>query len=260
MGESNAQLIEDNPAPVVKPFSDMYVVLEQKMLYFYADASRTDCIRKLTVPEYVITLSPDTISDHELYLLHNPIVLSRKDDAEYIPGNSHELYLYPQSSSEKESWFIILRRASKLPIFADDQAASAFYQDEEPVQQYVEAMEKLISSTLANEGYEQSSTAWLNALVGRMFVAIHANENVKNWVIQRLSRHTLGSEADSFLGDIVIQDMNVGNSLPVLSNPKLVQLSVDGDMLIEIDIDYTGGLRLEASTTATVSVESLVNI
>ncbi len=56
------------------------------------------------------------------------------------------------------------------------------------------------------------------------------------------------------LGDIVIQELNVGNSLPVLSNPKLVNISVDGDMLIEMDIDYTGGVRLVLATEATLSV------
>jgi hypothetical protein len=56
------------------------------------------------------------------------------------------------------------------------------------------------------------------------------------------------------LGDIVIQDLDVGNSLPVLTNPKLVSISVDGDMLIEMDIDYTGGFRLVLATETTLSV------
>jgi hypothetical protein len=77
-------------------------------------------------------------------------------------------------------------------------------------------------------------------------------------VIQRLSRHTVESDNDSFLGDIHIRDIFVGDSLPVLSNPKLVNISVDGDMLIEMDIDYTGGLRFEASTVATLSVPAWV--
>lgn len=46
----------------------------------------------------------------------------------------------------------------------------------------------------------------------------------------------------------------MGNSLPVLTNPKLVNISVDGDMLIEMDIDYTGGVRLVLATETTLSV------
>ena len=56
------------------------------------------------------------------------------------------------------------------------------------------------------------------------------------------------------MGDIVIQDIDVGNSLPVLSNPKLVNIEVDGDMLIEMDIHYDGGFRLVLATEATLSV------
>ena len=58
----------------------------------------------------------------------------------------------------------------------------------------------------------------------------------------------------SLLGDIAIQDIDVGNSLPVLSNPKLINIEVDGDMLIEMDIHYDGGVRLVLATEATVSI------
>lgn len=58
----------------------------------------------------------------------------------------------------------------------------------------------------------------------------------------------------SLLGDIVIRDLDVGNSLPVLSNPKLTSISEDGDMLIEMDIDYTGGFQVVLATEATLSV------
>lgn len=62
------------------------------------------------------------------------------------------------------------------------------------------------------------------------------------------------------LGDIVVTDVDVGNSLPVLSNPKLASISVDGDMMIEMDIEYTGGVRIEARTIATLSVPAWVRL
>jgi hypothetical protein len=36
------------------------------------------------------------------------------------------------------------------------------------------------------------------------------------------------------LGEITIQDVQVGDSIPVLSNPKLLELSADGSLSIEM--------------------------
>ncbi|KAI8923576.1 putative integral membrane protein conserved region-domain-containing protein, partial [Entophlyctis helioformis] len=168
-----------------------------------------------------------------------------------------ELFIYAPTGSDKEDWFFMLRRSSKLPAFADSGALSAFYQEADPMRAYTEAMDKLIQNTSTGLGAspEHQATAWLNALVGRVFVAVHSNPYIKDWFIHRLTRRApQQTETSSFLGDIVIQDLNVGNSLPVLSNPKLVNISVEGDMNIEMDIDYTGGVRIEAATVATLSV------
>ncbi|KAJ3273905.1 hypothetical protein HDV01_003736 [Terramyces sp. JEL0728] len=245
--------VEEQEAPKVK-YMDCFGVLKHKTLFLYTDEKQVECAKVILIPQYKILLHPDTLTDHELFIRHNPIVLMAYDEA--MLNMDRELYIYTPTSSEKEDWFIMLRRASKLPAFADSAALSLFYQEVDPVRQHVEAMKKLVANT-TSDSEELLATAWLNALVGRMFVAIHANQNVKDWVTKRLSRHNYeedGDENASFLGDIVIREVDVGNSLPVLSNPKLVNISVDGDMLIEMDIDYTGGVRVEAATQASLSV------
>ncbi|KAJ3335206.1 hypothetical protein HDU91_002282, partial [Kappamyces sp. JEL0680] len=257
LGDANSRpSIEDSLAPS-KPYVDCYGVLKHKTLFIYSDEDQTECVRVILVPQYHVQLYPNSLSEHELFMPQHPIVLRVLPDIDSL-NLQPEFYIYPTSSSEKESWFVILRRASRLPPFADSGALSTFYQEIDPVKQYVDAMKKLVSNTGHENGNEElSATAWLNALVGRMFVAIHANPNVTEWVKKRLSRHTVEADDDaepSLLGDIVIQDLDVGNSLPVLSNPKLVSISVDGDMLIEMDIDYTGGVRLVLATEATLSV------
>ncbi|KAI9333518.1 putative integral membrane protein conserved region-domain-containing protein, partial [Zopfochytrium polystomum] len=95
---------------------------------------------------------------------------------------------------------------------------------------------------------------WLNALVGRAFIGLHSNPKIKEWVIAKINSRVSKSRETSILGDIVIQDLSVGDSLPVISNPRLVDFSVDGDLNVQFDVDYTGGFRIEAATIATVSV------
>jgi Maintenance of mitochondrial morphology protein 1 len=194
---------------------------------------------------------PKDAPDVELFSRFNPIALQARDD---VPHEVSCFYIYCSTGSEKEDWFVILKRCSKLPEFADDEALSAFYQELGPMRAYTAAMEKLIQHTAAADTPESQATAWLNAIVGRLFVAVHTNSHVKEWLTSRLSRRSVETKDEGFLGDIHIQNLNVGNSLPVLSNPKLLSISVDGDMMVEMDIDYTGGVSVEAATQATLSV------
>jgi hypothetical protein len=258
LGNQSRYLEEEKELP--RPYQDFYGVLKHKTLFLYVDETKKQFIKAIMVPHYSISLTPESLTDHELFMPHNPIILHVLPDCNDLPIDPL-LCLYPPTASEKENWFVILKRACSLPPFADAEAIAAFHQESAPMRKYTEAMKKLVAMTTSSgmEDGDLSATAWLNALVGRMFVTIHANKNVKNWVMQRLSRHTVDSEDDdSFLGAIAIQDIDVGDSLPVLSNPKLVKISVDGDMLIEMDIDYTGGVRIEAATCATLSVPAWV--
>jgi hypothetical protein len=165
MGDKKAQLntIEEKEQ-TENPYQEVYAILLQKQLNLYSDEHQTILLQTLTIPQYNVTLTPDTISDHEYFLVHNPICLKSTQNV-----LDRTVYLYLSSPSEKENWFILLSRASKLQIFADNQAAAAFYEDKEEVKQYGEAMQKLILATETKDGEEQSATAWLNALVGRMY-------------------------------------------------------------------------------------------
>ncbi|TPX70327.1 hypothetical protein SpCBS45565_g01713 [Spizellomyces sp. 'palustris'] len=253
--------LPQDPPP---PWRNAYGVLKYKTLYLYSSETQEDCTDVLALSDYTVELYPPTTTDLDIYLRTHPIRLVSKQHPDRV------LYMYYPTGSDKEDWYIMLRRATLLPTFADAGAMSAYHQDSEPVRAYVDAMKKLVNTlkpALDNHLDEQQqssnnalATAWLNALVGRAFVGIHANPHVKNWVMEKLSRRSMHYHRDnnvpSFLGDIVIQDVDVGDSIPVLSNPKLCDMSVDGDMNIQLDIEYTGGVRLEAATVATISVEA----
>ncbi|KAL2915008.1 hypothetical protein HK105_205552 [Polyrhizophydium stewartii] len=313
---------------------NVYAVLRNRSLLLYTDEDQTECAEIVLLHQYRVSMFPIHTPDSEMYLRTNPIALIPRASAHGRslasrrvggvgatvastsslvqslaaatgiggPGAAalanpleQELFLYAPTGSDKEDWFFMLRRASKLPSQADSAALSTGHPSADPTRAYIEAMEKLISNTRAgvdapaNAGAarssssksgserhrrdrsgkhrshavpaspaDQASTAWLNALVGRAFVAVHANPYIKDWVIHRLMRRAPHAvQPNSFLGDIVIQDLHVGNSLPVLSNPRLLDISVNGDMNIEVDIDYTGGVRVEAATVANLSVAAL---
>ncbi|KAJ3184490.1 hypothetical protein HDU87_003888 [Geranomyces variabilis] len=241
-----------------------YAVLKCKMLYFYTGEDMLHCTHVLPVSDYTIDLYPAFATDLDIYLRTNPIRLTPRDPhrPHHHPLGPGPAYVYCPSNSEKEDWHVMLRRARKLPQNADEGACAVFFQDSEPVRAYRLAMEKLVKTIDSNNTPTGIATAWLNALVGRVFVGIHSNPALKAWVMEKLARRSMHFHRDeggapSFLGDIVIQDISVGNSIPVLSNPKLLELSVDGDMALEMDVEYTGGVRIEAATLATISINKL---
>jgi hypothetical protein len=208
----------------------------------YLDDSKIQCDRIIDLSQYNIFLHPKDSKDVDMYTKFNPICL---DPKRAYKDDLPRLYLYCQTGSEKEDWFVILKRVSKLPEFADEEALAAFYQESEPVRNYTAAMEKLIENTIGSDSKvdltaftdpitdsKNHNTAWLNAIVGRMFVSIHTNPQVKEWLTSRLSRRSVERTEEGFLGDIHIKNLYVGNSLPVLSNPNLLSISVDGDLMV----------------------------
>lgn len=46
----------------------------------------------------------------------------------------------------------------------------------------------------------------------------------------------------------------MGNSAPIFTNPKLRELTIDGDLTIETDVKYTGGFKLEIAAVAIVDL------
>lgn len=245
MGEINSvPIFPKLPAVVYRKWKTVFGVLKQKTLYIYIDESQAECVQVLLLSHYTVQLNLANVSPEERFSRYNPIrLISNNGTSSY--------YFYCLTGSDKEDWFILFTRVKNLPSYGDCQALSTYHQDTDSMRSYLNAMEKLIENTSGEN--PDHSTAWLNALLGRFFIAMHANDYIKNWLVSRFSRRSPKDES-SFLGDILIKKVNVGNSLPVLSNPKLLNITLNGDLMVEMDIDYTGGISIEAATLATISV------
>jgi hypothetical protein len=198
----------------------LYAILKHSSLFLYENESQSVCLDVLLLAQYHVELHPPQVPDYERFLKDHPICLIPKTKADGV------LYIYATSGSEKEDWFILLTRACQK---------TSNGQYEEAMTSYIESMTKLVQ-TMKHTDPDYQSTAWLNALLGRAFVAVNANPNIKHWFIQKLNRHMNLETSPSILSEIFIQDVSFGNSLPVFKNPKLVDISVDGDMQVEMGI------------------------
>lgn len=57
-----------------------------------------------------------------------------------------------------------------------------------------------------------------------------------------------------FLSKIVLKNINMGESAPVITNPRLKDLTVDGELVVEADVYYTGNARIEVAATARIEL------
>lgn len=205
-------------------------------------------IHTLFLPDFDVSLE---CSSADLFYRNEPIVLTHK-------ATKHDIFLYCPTASDKEDWFFVIQRASRLPEFADDAAAAAFHRDLEPVKAFDQGLQKLIYTLNTESEKSPNTPIWLNALLGRAFIGIRSNPQIKAWIMETITLRMahVQRNSSSILGDIVIKDLDVGDSLPILSNPKLVSLTPEGTITMELDVDYTGGISLDAATVASISVNA----
>ncbi|KAJ3234126.1 hypothetical protein HDU78_006019 [Chytriomyces hyalinus] len=256
---------ESSSAKSNVPWKDVFAVIKCDVMFIYDSEKKLECVDVWRLKNYQVSFHERHLQDHELYHKHTPLQIWPKEQNTSSPYV--HTYIYCQSGSEKEDWFFLLRRASTL------QYSECTTQNNAPQaqQQYRNSMQKLSNSLgidSSSSEPQDPATAWINALLGRMFVGFHANPLIKRYLIDKFSRqrHTHApsspneqesTTSTAFLSDIEITDLEIGDSLPIISNPRLVEFSLDGDMVLDLDFVYTGGLRVEAATLASISVTAL---
>jgi len=60
----------------------------------------------------------------------------------------------------------------------------------------------------------------------------------------------------AFINTILIRHIDMGDSGPSVTNPKLRELTIDGSLIIEADISYKGNFRIEIAAVARIELGS----
>lgn len=214
---------------------------------------------------------PPNVNDGQLFIKRSAICLAKIDydnpdheaqlsDPENPPKNA--FYLFSDNCSEKEDFYFALIRASKRSATWNPIANTGYKFSETPVfdpfimaqplhYKTSEIMELIqtLHSTDAN-----LQTRWLNALLGRLFLAVkdtHPFENFfRNKIVNKLSR----VKRPTFLSDIEVKKIYCGHAIPYFTNPKLRELTPEGLMVLEANVSYTGSFSIEIATKAILNL------
>jgi hypothetical protein len=186
----------------------------------------------------------------ELWIKRNAICLSRRTDGPELGPDSQlskPFYLFSENCSAKEDFYFALLRNQEQTVTAETKAPTPIQFD---VKNIISLVQKLHSSE------EHMQTRWLNAVIGRVFLGVHKTKDMENFIREKLTKKISRVKRPAFLSNIAIKAIDTGNSAPYITNPRLKDLTVEGECGLEADMRYTGNFRLEVAATARIDLGS----
>lgn len=222
-----------------------YVVLRHGHLMLYDD------IQQLEV-RYVISLEShdvdvysggEHIPEGELWIKRNAIRLSRRDPGAGERRTSSPYFFFSESQSEKEDFYFALLKNQESQQDRETPEEQRF-----EVKDMVTLVQKLHSSE------EHLQTRWLNAMLGRLFLAIYKTPHFEDFIRTKLTKKITRVKKPNFITRLALQKIDLGNGAPFITNPRLKDLTVGGDCTVEADFKYTGNFRIEVAATARIDL------
>ncbi|AET40193.1 Nvj2p Ecym_5442 [Eremothecium cymbalariae DBVPG len=245
-----------------------YAILKHGNLFLYKnDVHGTDVFQVVVLKNSFVTIWPrDTsveIPDASLFTNKTCISICRNGKAylddngklqfsdSIMHGPADQYFVYVDSNVEKEDWYFALINASKISVSDSllDPSLSAT-----TAHIRTRDMMYLIQTVNATEG--QVATKWFNTLICRLFLSLQQTEMLNDLLKEKIHKKLTKINKPGFLDDFKIEHLDVGNSAPMITNPKLLELSPEGNTKVRCNLLYRGNLTLIISTKVNINLGS----
>ncbi|KAG7194856.1 uncharacterized protein KQ657_003960 [Scheffersomyces spartinae] len=254
-----------------------YAVLKHGNLFLYKDEKLKEVKHVIVLSSYLVTLWPRNLTDAQLFTKRTAICLMKRDwirprrlsdnfetfDKDKIsvmdvlyPNSTlsppkGSFFIYDDLNIDKEDWYFELIKATKI--------SSKFNMDllnplvhANTMHFETRNMINLIQTLYSSEGHLQ--TKWLNAMIGRLFLAFQKTDVLKEFLIQRIYKKLNKIKVPGFLDKFQIVKVFPGNSAPFFTHPHLKEISPDGSILMSTFVSYSGQLSLQIATKLTINL------
>lgn len=236
---------QDNGKAVKRARNVFFVVLRHGHLMLYENSDQVEVKYVIAIEQYDVSIysGEDDIQEGELWIKRNAVMLSKK--ASIGGETSKPFFFFSENCSDKEDFYVAL-------LQNQEQRPDAIDNPPRPLQFDPRLAIGLVQRLHSSE--EQLQTRWLNAIVGRLFLAMYKTPEVEDFLRKKISKKIARAKKPAFLSDIVLRSIEMGESAPQITNPRLKDLTIDGDCCTEMDIKYSGCFRLEVATTARIDL------
>ncbi|KAJ5114663.1 hypothetical protein NUU61_000422 [Penicillium alfredii] len=225
-----------------------YIVLRHGHLMLYDDVNQVEVRYVISLAHHDVSIygGEGDIPEGELWLKRNAVCLSRRlDSLGDLGGPTPPFYLFSENLSEKEDfYFAMLQNQTRMWDSADRPPK---YQEFD-VKHIVTLVRRLHSSE------EQLQTRWINAILGRLFLALYQTPELEEFVRGKIAKKISRVNKPNFISKIGLHKIDMGEGAPFLTNPRLKDLTVDGNCCVETDLQYTGNFRVEISATVRIDL------
>lgn len=226
-----------------------FVVLRHGHLMLYDDSEQLEVRHVISLEHHDVSIygGEEKILEGELWIKRNAICLSRKSDVDNGTSVSKPFYLFSENCSEKEDFYFALLQNQEVKSHGSNNPPK-------PQQYDVKHIIGLVQTLHSSE--EQLQTRWINALIGRGFLALYKTQEVEDYIRKKIIKKISRVKKPAFLSGVILQNVDMGESAPYITNPRLKDLTIDGDCCVEADVKYSGSFKLEIAATVRIDLGS----
>ena len=222
-----------------------YVVLRHGHLMLYENSDQVEVKYVISIEQYDVSIysGEEEIPEGELWIKRNAIRLLRKP--RYGDETSKPFFFFSENCSDKEDFYVaLLQNQEQRPDEPDNPPRPQRYDPKLAIG----LVQRLHSSE------EQLQTRWMNAMAGRLFLALYQTPEIEALVRQKITKKIARAKKPAFLSNIILRSIDMGESAPQITNPRLKDLTIDGDCCAEMDVKYSGNFRLEIATSVRIDL------
>ncbi|KAF3047793.1 hypothetical protein E8E11_001480 [Didymella keratinophila] len=224
-----------------------YVVLRLGHLMLYDNEDQLDVRHVISLARYEVDIygGGERLPEGELWIKRNCVRLNQKLEND-PDAEAKSFYLFSDNCSEKEDFYHAMLQAQ------DHHQDHGNRQPPVPLKFDTPDLVKLVQQLHANE--ENLHTRWINALIGRVFLALYKTPEIKNFIATKITKKIARVPKPALISSVQLRKIDMGTLPPFVTNPKLKELTVDGDLVVEADVSYKGNFRIEIEATARIDL------
>ncbi|KAF1938625.1 hypothetical protein EJ02DRAFT_18096 [Clathrospora elynae] len=225
-----------------------YVVLRLGHLMLYDNEDQLEVRHVISLAHYQVDIHAggERIPEGELWIKRNCIRLLQQLDSD-TAAEAKSFYLFSDNCSEKEDFYHAMLHAQEHQNDPSAKDSSSV-----PLKFDTPDLVKLVQQLHTSE--ENLHTRWINALIGRVFLALYKTSQIKEFIAAKINKKIARVPKPAIISSVQLRKVDMGTLPPFLTNPKLKELTVDGDLVVEADISYKGNFRIEISATVRIDL------